>query len=754
MPLDLQPYSVAFLTRGAGAFAYTYLGPPELAPGQLCAVLFRGELELGMVTSTDAPAEPGQHLLHLWPVSVSGLPHWGRLLLDLCELATAAPHEVAGLLLFDAPSHGLKWHFAIHEAEALERDRLALLGLLTGELTPSKRRAFARVGGWEELVEQAEAGVLELSVSVAGTPSCTRANPRWRGIYALEPRSAKLLGLPPHTELTLPGSYLAGLLAPADFSDRATKVPRVGGAEPEGPARKPQEAAQLEWHSLRWPSNWALLRRWPLLADLPLRRAQASWQALRAPGGLAAELGAAIHAAQRVLVIAPQNWMLDRIWPALAPWAWRVHRFRSEAGASAAAHLLGRLESGGGHVVAGGPGAWKLAAYAALDKVILLDPSHPQYAPERHPSLDPRLAAFLALAAHAGQREPRKARKRGRSTGVCLDVIEMGLSGWDGSTHLAHVALLDPFEQPAMPPAPASRADTDPLPLVLRQPGRRRLICFNRLGSGRGLRCVECSQAVGCPRCGSLRIAFSADEAAYRCPQCGFEARELRCPTCGLGMLAAQLPGLEAVGRRKGDYILHSPQGSKRAHPEWQSVLGTTALLEPLSGFWPQEVVYIHAEARLFLLDDWTGAMDMAARLTGLYANPELEFTYVVSARLRGQLGDSLTAAQLQQQWQSDRRLRRLAGLPPYGGLLILRISATSRKAAEGAREQVGRFFQSHAQTSLLRLGQPYREGATFRLPGVAVNPGATLAELEELRWRVHDMGAGLRIRSLYDPWA
>jgi hypothetical protein len=729
-------YAAALITRGAGAYTYTYYGPEGLVPGQLTAVTFSGKLELGVVVGPEANAPPSVELLPLWPVEVAGYPGWGKLLLSLCELSAAAPDELAGHMLFDAPGAGLKLSLALPQPERLEPTLRDALGPLCGALTPGKRVLLARGGLWPHAAAAGRAGLAELGVHISGAGPQARGHPHWRKWFAVDKHTLRLWGLAEPLPAALPGSYLAGLAGAAGAPQWPAVQPPAG--VDTAPPCETYAAPELQWEPLAWAEDWDICRRWPEIGQVSLRRASATWATLRGAGGLAAELALATGSGENVLVIAPQSWLLDRLWPALAPWAARVARFLPESGPGAAGHILRRLGTRRGQAVAGGPGAWKLAVYGRFDRVLLLDPSHPQYASERAPGLDPRLGLILALAHQSSAR---------------LDMLDVGLSAWDGRGTLRHVALLDAYEPAEGGPPVRGRVDTNPLPLELRQPGVRRLVYFNRLGSGRGLRCVECARAVVCPQCGSARVHYSAAQAGYLCPQCGYSARELRCPECGLATLAAQVPGLEAVALRKGDFVVHGMGGERRAHPESQTVLGTAQLLEPLTGFWPQEVVYVHADARVAQFDDWPQALDMAARLAALYSNPELRYTYIVSARLRAQLGAALSAEQLATQWGLELKLRRLAGLPPYGCLYRLRLRAGTLKAAAAGRLELGRVLQAHPGTRLLRLGRPYEEQGAARLAGHLINPALSARELQELRWEVYRAGARLSITPLCGPW-
>jgi hypothetical protein len=733
-------YQLALFTRGTGAYAYSYSGSAGLLPGQVAAATFRGRIELGVIIDVDP--QPPVELLPLWPVRLHGAAHWGALLLELCEMTGAAPDELAGHLLFAAPAAAVRLELSVRLPHLLQAQELASLGQLAGALTPGKRALLARTETWRCATGAARQAAVVLEAVIAGTGSGARSHPRWRKWYSVDQSTLQLWGLPEPLPAGLPGSYLAGLAEAADFSAWPVmrEAPQLPAAEDK---RTPVQPSNMAWEALDWPLDWDLTARWSGVRAVPLRRVSSSWAGLRAADGLLAELARSIVASENILLIAPQSWMLDRIWPMLASCATRAMRYRPDGGASAAGHILRQLSTAPGQVVAGLPGAWKLAAYGNFQRVLLLDPSHPQYAPERYPGLDPRLALLLALSARCQAGQPAAG----------LDMVDLGLSAWDGRGIVRQVELLDAFDPPPDQPRPGGRADTNPLPLALRQPGRRRLVYFNRLGSSRGLRCTECQAAVACPACRSPRIHFSAGQRAYACPQCGYTSRELRCASCGLATLAAQLPGLEAVTLRPVDQLVQGAGAGRNLHAGCETVLGTSQLLDPLAGFWPQDIVYVHADARVAQLDDWPQALDMAARLAALYANPELRNVYIVSDRLRGQLGTGLNAAQLGEQWLQELNLRRLAGLPPYGCIYKLQLMADSRKAVALAREQLGRTLQGLPDTRLLRLGRPYEARGHFQLAGFFINPSLSPRELQELRWRIYRAGARLNCVAIRGPW-
>jgi hypothetical protein len=734
-------------TRGGGAYAYTYTGPVGLQRGQLCSLSFRRQLELGVVLGVDG-APPAGELLPLLPVAVVGHPRWGALLLTLAELCCCAPDEVAGHLLLAPPRQGFKLRLALAEPEAATAEERALLGRLAGRLTPKAARELLAGLAWPRLCELAAAGTATLAVDLTGLPGVTRAHHAWRRWYAPDSATARLLGLSEEAR-AWPGAYLAGLRETLDYSKWPTAAAehQAGAAEEDedvardedaqaGRATAPAVPSKLAWEPLAWDGAWDIARRLPGVNEIKVRRAQADWQVLRGEAGLAAELGQAVAAGQRVLVLAPQHWLLDRVWPHFAPWAERMLRYHASAGPGMCAWILEQLIKPG-RIVAGGTGAWKLAAYGGFDRVILLDPSHPQYAPDRAPYLDPRTALLAALAGQGG---------------AALDIIELGLSAWDGKCNLDSLQLWESFTSPPPPVPGAKRVDTDPLPLKLREPGVRRLVYFNRLGSTRGVKCVECEAQVGCPRCASLALRFSAARQAYACGACGWQGRDLRCARCGMAALASLSPGLEAVTRRPSD-LLVSGAAPARVHPETNSVIGTAHLLEPLAEFWPQEVVYFHAEDRRGAVDDWPVAADMVARLRALYANPALTAAHLVSTRLAGQLGARLTGAQIAEQWDLEFKLRKLAALPPYECLYHFAILGQTLHVAALARELVGKTLQHTPGTALLRLGKPYGEGAQYRVAGMFINGQLSYESLQRLRWQVFGQGAFLGLQPVRGPW-
>lgn len=724
-------HAVALITRGAGAYTYTYSSAASHERGQLCAVSFRDRLEFGVITGPAEPDNAGRELLPLIPVSVTGFPQWGVLLCDLAALSASMPREIAGHLLFATPSRGLHAHLEIENAAALPAEPRSGLAALAGRLTPEKRRALLRLGGWPELAKWADAGAIALRLEVAGTTETARPHSKLSKYYSIDRQTAGLLGLPRLESAVLPGGYLAGLQEDLDFpwpSIRRRDLPDAAPL-PAVPRR-----TSLAWEAAPLSADWAVCRQWPSIARLNVRRTQADWRTIRNESGLIAELAADAQAGCRVLLLAPMNWMLERLWPAFGPWATLVQRFRGEAGPSAAAVVLRGLERSG-QIVCGLESAWKLAAYTDFDRIVVLDPSHPNYGPEGDPWLDARYALLLAMAGRPNR----------------LDLVELGLSALDGRTQLRQVSLQTPHEPAELTAAQGPVVDLNPLPLSLRQPQRRRLVYFNRLGRSRGLRCMECNTLARCPQCSSPQLYYSAEQQAYRCSACDFSAADMRCRACGTAQLSAEYPGLEAIDRRRGDVLVSGTRSRRLASPEAQAVVGTMQLLEPVAEFWPQEIIYIHPDTRAGAVDRWPQALDMAARLAALYANPQLDAVYIISHRLAAQLGGALTAQQVAEEYRQELTLRRLARLPPYARLIHFRLwGRDAGSVVRGGREFL-KLAGTDGESRLGWLSRPYARQGEYRISGYFGAPADLSPDaVQVLRAR---LASGRLTTSLHCEW-
>ncbi|MCB1219908.1 MAG: hypothetical protein H7A35_10020 [Planctomycetales bacterium] len=717
-----QAYIVATLARGTASLGFTYRGRPGLQPGTLVAVSLRGKLEPGLVLAED-PAPPEQakllpllELRHNWK-------RLGPLLIRLSHLAAAGVHEVVGHLLLDSVTASLRLELAIADAAELSDAERQSIGRLCGKLGTGRAKTLMKEHGWKRLCELANAGGISLTIQFAGTPGVTRTDPRLRRWYRAEHPLASAA-----EDGYLPGCYLHGLgeaFDPQGWLHREQKQERW---------QYPETGAAPDWQAGLWPEGWRLLQDIPGLGEVKLQHCHIVLSGL-ADALYSASLSA-ISAGRRLLVVLPQLWLQQRIWPHLATLAPRMHWYGSDSGISVASHILTKLDEGG-QVVFGGPSSWKLAAWGNLDEVILVDPTHPQFGAEREPHLDYREALLATLA--------------GRNTSLSL--LEMGLSIMDGTGLDKPVRIEGPRPVEQAAERHDGSIDTDPLPLHLRQPGVRRLVHFNRLGSSRGLRCVDCGSLADCPNCGSRRIHFSQQQKAYSCPDCGFSDPRLRCQKCGLATLSSQLPGLEAVQRREGDLIVQGSQPLPVIGEGTNCIIGTSQLLEPPVGFRPEQVVHVQSDNPVGYIEHWPHELDMLARLVSLYEPDGNDPAWIVSERLPELLGERLEPGDVAKRYAQEIGLRRLALLPPFGLVYRFRLFARDFTTAQQLRKELGDELKGMDGTSVLRLGRPVALSGSVRLSGYFVNDELEPDALQQLRWRLFERGGTLSIQPVRGPW-
>ena len=576
---------------------------------------------------------------------------------------------------------------------------------------------------WAELAGQA---CIALNLEFAGLPGVTRIDAKLRRWY----KPLTDLGVETDDGY-LPGNYLhgfAGEFDPRSWLHREQKHDRWN---------YPEEFNELDWQRLEWTTDLQICRDIPGLIALPLSRILSSWDDVRRIH-LPAICATSVKQEHNTLVILPQMWMQEKFWRDLLPWAPRIHRLDSDSSISKSSYILSILDTPG-QVVFGGQAAWKLGAWAEFDEVVIIDPSHPQFRADNEPHLDSREALLASLAGKHTQ----------------LRLIEMGLSAFDGQSLLTKLQIASPRLSLDETKRHDDVIDTDPLPLHLRQPGVRRLVHFNRLGSSHGLRCADCGSKVDCPECGSRRIHFSQSAIAYICPECDFRDARLRCQKCGLATLSTQFPGLEAVQSRKGDLILHAGSRNDYELSEVSSVIGTSILLEPHAEFKPEEIIHVHADSEVGYLENWPQEIDMLSRLVGLYSGGGTvqPSCYIVSERLNELLGAELDCKEIAGKFMKEMKLRSLALLPPSGLVYRFRLFTTDITTADRLRRRLGDELKELRDTTVLRLGRPVVISGTVRLSGYFVNDALTANELQVIRWKMFEEKGTLSIQPVRGPW-
>lgn len=246
--------------------------------------------------------------------------------------------------------------------------------------------------------------------------------------------------------------------------------------------------------------------------------------------------------------------------------------------------------------------------------------------------------------------------------------------------------------------------------------GEQSLLLLNRRGYAPVLHCPDCAWKSGCPHCSAWRV-FHKSDRTLRCHHCGFTERVPRaCPECGNAdiqpvgrgterleeQLAGLLPGAR-IGRIDADTTkakgsLESQLASVHAG-EVDVLVGTqmvakghdfrrmtlVAAVNPDSGLFSSD---FRAPERLFAL--LMQAAGRAGRDAEQAARSEMWVqtwnpTHALYQALRQHDYETFAAGQLGE--------RRMAGLPPFAHLALLRADARSQEAAQA-------FLQAGADTA------------------------------------------------------
>ena len=279
-----------------------------------------------------------------------------------------------------------------------------------------------------------------------------------------------------------------------------------------------------------------------------------------------------------------------------------------------------------------------------------------------------------------------------------------------GQGRMPRVRLLDQSREPK--PLPGHDAPPLAQPLLdaiqARQArGEQSLVLLNRRGYAPVLHCSDCGWKSGCPHCSAWRVFHKVDRT-LRCHHCGFSERVPRaCPDCGNSdiapvgrgterleeQLAAALPGLR-IGRIDADVTrLKGALEEKLAsvHAGEVDVLVGTQMVAKGHDFRRITLVAaVNPDSALFASD---------------FRAAERQFALLLQAAGRaGRDADVAEGSEMWiQTWHPDHPLyqclrrydfeafarkqleeRRIAGLPPFAHLAMLRAEGRTQEAAQG----------------------------------------------------------------------
>ena len=245
--------------------------------------------------------------------------------------------------------------------------------------------------------------------------------------------------------------------------------------------------------------------------------------------------------------------------------------------------------------------------------------------------------------------------------------------------------------------------------------GEQSLVLLNRRGYAPVLHCTDCGWKSACAHCSAWRVFHKLDRT-LRCHHCGFTERVPRaCPDCGNPDIAPMGRGTERLEEQLA-LLLQHPDGRParvgridadstrlkgaleaelaRVHDGEVDVLVGTQMVAKGHDFRRITlVVALHADASLFSSD---------------FRAPERLFSLLMQAggRAGRDAAQSAASEMLVQTWHADHALwkalrahdyerfaadqlseRRMAGLPPYAHLALVRGEARTQEAAQAFLE-------------------------------------------------------------------
>ncbi len=475
----------------------------------------------------------------------------------------------------------------------------------------------------------------------------------------------------------------------------------------------------------------------------------------------------ALAAGRQVLVLVPEINLTPQLEARFAA-RFAGHRLVSlHSGLTPAQRLRSWLAAHQGH--AGVVLGTRLAIFASMPRLGLIvvdeehDPSFKQQEGARYSARD--------LAVYRGRLE---------GISVVLGSATPSLESWQraeegayrrlalperiGAGVLPRVRTVDMNLQPR--DAPGGSGLSAPLLDALRERvarGEQSLLLLNRRGYAPVLHCGACAWKSACPHCSAWRV-FHKRDRTLRCHHCGYSQRVPKaCPECGnldiqpVGrgterleeQLVQALPGAR-IGRidadsTRGKGMLEAQLGAVHAG-EIDVLVGTqmvakghdfrhitlVAAINPDGGLFASD---FRAPERLFAL--LMQAAGRAGRDASQAASSEMWLQtwhprHPLYAALRTHDYSAFAASQLQE--------RRMAGLPPFSSLALLRAEARSAEVATA-------FLQAAAEVAALL---PEVQGVSVYPP--VPPPLSRVADVERMQMLL-ESGSRVALQRLLAAW-
>ena len=359
----------------------------------------------------------------------------------------------------------------------------------------------------------------------------------------------------------------------------------------------------------------------------------------------------------------------------------------------------------------------RLAVFASMPRLGLIvvdeehDPSYKQHEGARYSARD--LAVYRGQLEHAcvvlGSATPAleswQRALEGRYT-------RLALPARIGRGTLPTVRLVDMNQQPRGAGAP--HALSAPLVAALQDRlarGEQSLVFLNRRGYAPALHCTECGWKSGCPHCSAWRVFHKLDRT-LRCHHCGLTERVPRaCPDCGNLDISPVGRGTQRLEEQLGA-LLRTPDDrpARVCRIDADSTRLKGSLQAQLGAVHAGDVDVLVGTQMVTKGHDFRGITLVAAvnpdgsLFSADFRAPERLFALLMQAAGRAgrDAGQSARAEMWVQTWHPQHPLygalrthdyeafahsqlaeRRMAGLPPFSHLAVLRADAATVDAAQ-----------------------------------------------------------------------
>lgn len=269
--------------------------------------------------------------------------------------------------------------------------------------------------------------------------------------------------------------------------------------------------------------------------------------------------------------------------------------------------------------------------------------------------------------------------------------------------------------------------------------GGRVALFVNRVGYARVLLCRECGFVLRCPRCG-VPMPYDRGAGAVRCRVCGHTAPAPDlCPRCrgvALWWVGAGTARVEEVVRRVFP-ALRTARLDRETAPAFGAVaeafasgrvplvVGTQLLLRARR-LRPSLVGVVDADAALYLPDFRAAerAFQQLRAVASLAGGPPDPEAVVQTRAPEHPVLAALRTGEDERVYESELRIRREVGYPPYAALACLVASSRDREAAQALAARAAAIARAHGVEVLGPAPAP-GGAARFRVQCVLRAPGA-----------------------------